>query len=698
MLSKICRYAICLLLPIPFLLFDSVISINFVRAGDNPFAYPANQGYTGIMEVPTARIMKESTYRFGAAQVDPYRYYYIALSPYERLEISGTITEVLGVRADNGNERFRGYGNTKDKSIGVKFRFLDESKWLPAMAVSIIDPHGTRLYGSQSIVASKQIYPLDFTVGIGNGRFGKSSIGSSGEGFRIEMLSDPKSWARDARVFWGIQCDLSDKYALMFEYNPIKYNRQTRDPAQSKYFDKSPPSPYNIGFRWKPLPWTEVDVSYQRGNRLGVNLSMLFDIGQPLIPIYDAPYEEKSSNKTKPAQERLSEALHNSGFSDIGIMDNGNDLLIQLQNEKYYYHTKAVAVVALLVREIISQDRNVRIVFTQDGVPLFQFSTTRYDITEWYAGRLSGSELFFLADVDTDIHDAPLTNLKHKSSFGYTIKPSIQTFLNDPSGFFKYRLGAEGLVRFRPLNGLSLIAGVEGYALNNISTVNEPLQDPIRTDLPLYKKRSVSLNRLMFNQIQKTGSNTYGQLSGGFLETQYAGFDAEVGRSFGDGRVMLSLSSSIVKKREPGTVFGLKDGLHGKTYHTWFLNTRLNIPELDTVLDLKTGRFLGGDKGARITVSKNFRGVVLYGWYSATDTSVFRDPLNRGYHDKGVGIQIPLRLFDGSDSRTVYNYTLSPWTRDVAQDIDHYSTIFDFIGRAAKIFLDKDKTLLYNQK
>ncbi|HEX2967235.1 MAG TPA: YjbH domain-containing protein, partial [Syntrophorhabdaceae bacterium] len=366
MLEKIRRHInVCFLLLPFFLLFNLITGIDFVSAGDSPFTYPGNQGYTGIMEVPTARIMREATYRFGAGQIDPYRYYYIALSPYERWEISGTVTEVLGVRASTADARFRGYGNTRDKSIGVKFRFLDESKWLPAMAVSIIDPHGTRLYGSQSIVASKQIYPFDFTLGIGNGRFGKAALQSSGEGFRVEMLSDPKQWARDAQVFWGVQCALSDKYALMFEYNPIRYSRQTSDPARSRYFSDSSTSPYNIGIRWKPLPWTEIDVSYQRGNQLGVNVSMLFDIGQPLIPIYDAPYEEKNKDRLKTPPERLSEALYNSGFSDIGILENGNDILIQLQNDKYYYYPKAIAVVARLVQQIMPQDRNVRIVFTQ---------------------------------------------------------------------------------------------------------------------------------------------------------------------------------------------------------------------------------------------------------------------------------------------------------------------------------------------
>ena len=61
----------------------------------------------------------------------------------------------------------------------------------------------------------------------------------------------------------------------------------------------------------------------------------------------------------------------------------------------------------------------------------------------------------------------------------------------------------------------------------------------------------------------------------------------------------------------------------------------------------------------------------------------------------GVMLTFPLRLFKGSDSKTTFGYAISPWTRDVAQDIDHHSALFDLFGRNLQIYLDKDKTILY---
>ena len=52
-------------------------------------------------------------------------------------------------------------------------------------------------------------------------------------------------------------------------------------------------------------------------------------------------------------------------------------------------------------------------------------------------------------------------------------------------------------------------------------------------------------------------------------------------------------------------------------------------------------------------------------------------------------------LFNERDSKTAYRSNLSPWTRDVAQDIDRYLPLFDRIGRNAGVLLDRDQASTY---
>lgn len=107
--------------------------------------------------------------------------------------------------------------------------------------------------------------------------------------------------------------------------------------------------------------------------------------------------------------------------------------------------------------------------------------------------------------------------------------------------------------------------------------------------------------------------------------------------------------------------------------------------------ELKTGRFLAGDLGAGIILSKFINGYTISAWYTATDTSDFTDSFNRNYHDKGVSITFPLRAFLGRDSRVVFPYRISAWTRDVGQDLDRRRNLFDFLGRNTPLLLDSDR-------
>ncbi len=678
----------CLLLTAYFLLFPSL-----AFADDEPFTYPSNWGGTGLMEIPTARVMKENSFRIGISQIKPYGYYYGTISPLKGLEIDGRITEIRGVP---GFQLGGPYGDYKDKAIDLKYQIFPEGKYMPAIALGIMDPHGTRIYSSQYIAASKQIYPFDFTLGFGNGRFGKKPLPSTGEGIKLEILSNLRGWISDSQLFWGIQFAPSQKYALMFEYSPIKYHGQTTDPAQSRYFSEPVPSNYNIGLRWRPLKWTEIDLSYQRGNQIGINLSMTFDIGKPIIPIYDMPYKEKPGDIVNPVSQRITTVLFNSGFSDIYVLIEENDLWIYAQNDRYYYNTKAIGVILKIIADTITENgQKVHITLTENGIPLIEFTTTRTDIIDLFSGRLNINEFFYLAKTIPSSSETVNIRGHHKKSLRYGIKPTIETFLNDPSGFFRYRFGITGWTSYSPWKGASFIAGIATYPINNISSTNEPLSIPARTDLVLYKKKKVSLDRLMFDQIQKLTPDTYLKFSAGLLEVQYAGIDAEAAKPFFNGRILLGLSGSAVKKRDVDNPFKLKDGDVKDIYTTGFINTRLNIPEKDIAIDVKAGRFLAGDNGVRFTISKFINGVTIRVWYTVTNTSVFKDNLNKGYHDKGIGISIPLRLFKGADSKTVYNYTLSPWTRDTGQDVEHFSALFDHIGRNTKIFLDKDKKMMY---
>jgi hypothetical protein len=661
------------------------------RAGDEPFTYPANSGLTGLLETPTARVMKENRFRLGFTQVKPYQFFYGTVGLFERIEVNGRVTQILDVPAFP-NIPGSAYGDVKDRAVDLKLQLVKEGKYFPAISLVINDPSGTSIYASQSIVASKQVYPFDFSLGMGNGRYGKVPLSDEG-GTQVEMFSDPSKWWKEARVFGGVQFAPADWLALMAEYSPIRYDLQTRDLAQPKYFPKPVPSKINAGLRLKPAHWAEIDVSWQRGEEIGVSASLSFDIGKPILPIHDPPYREPEPLRAQPFADRIAAALHATGFSDIGVEGDGFTLRIDAENDRYFFTPNAVEALIDAIAPIIPPGYDyLRILLKQNGIPQVAFITRVPALEAARDGQIAEGRFFDLSTFRTEGIGTPIPDTSHRRWFDYGIGPSLEMFLNDPSRYLSYRLGIAAFLNAFPWHGGMASLGVDVYPLNTVSTLNQPLSIPVRSDITQYKDESFSLSRLLFQQIVKADLPVYARAAAGLLEVEYAGLDGEVALPLLRGRLIADASGSLVRKRDPDNPFGF---VGDTLYKTAFLTARLNVPEADFWVDVKGGRFLAGDWGARFTLSKFIRGVTLSAWYTVTDTSVFSDPFNKGYNDKGISVSVPLRTFIGRDSQTTYQISLSAWTRDVGQDVDHYRNLLDFIGRNTDILLDKDVDTLY---
>ncbi len=678
-----------------FFILAVVFAACPVRAEDDPFIGPANFGQTGLVETPTARILREGSLRVGFATAKPYNYYYGVVSPIKGLEVSGRITEIMDL-PDLTPE----YGNYKDKSIAIKWQFLPEGKWWPALALGIMDPLGTRLYPSQYIVASKQFYPLDISVGFGNGRYGREPLPPAGESFKMEIFTDNSSWRRDGQFFGGIQYAVTDWLMIMAEYSPIQYEKQSGDPARNKYFTTAVPSNLNFGIRFKPWNWLEADLSWQRGDQIGLNISMDVNFSEPFVPIYDHPYREPKERSLRQLENRIANALHESGFSNIAVRKYNEELCIEATNNKYYYNMKAAGVALAAINQILIKNTAVdflilRLTLTENGIPVLAFVTNVANLRDFYDGEMKTNEFFYLSKIETSSLKTIDDQKQYQRYWDYAIKPDFKLFLNDPSGFLTFRLGLSGELLFTPWKGGTFAAGLLGYPINTVSSSNTPTSTPVRTDIVAYQQQKLEMGALLFNQIYKFNYDIFGRIAMGYLEEQYAGVDWDVAKPVMDGRFFIGLSGSVVKKREPNNLFGLKENDWKDQYLTGFFNLRLNIPEMEVIIDLKNGQFLAGDRGSVITISRNFNGIILSAWYSITDTSIFQDNVNIGYHDKGIALSIPLRAFLGKDSRTSYRTSISPWTRDVAQDIVHFSNLFDFIGRNVKVYTDKDKEIIH---
>ena len=120
------------------------------------------------------------------------------------------------------------------------------------MAVGFQDFHGTKLFRAQYLTISRQIYPLDFTLGFGRER--------------LKGPTELPFWD-EVGVFGGIEWAISDRLSAALEYSPVEYEK---DPLIVRTTNEGVASPWNIGLKYKVTSAFSLGLSYQRGNSLGL--------------------------------------------------------------------------------------------------------------------------------------------------------------------------------------------------------------------------------------------------------------------------------------------------------------------------------------------------------------------------------------------------------------------------------------------
>jgi hypothetical protein len=164
---------------IVFLLFlASAIDLN---ASSKDYLYKSfdpsfsNWGTTGLLNMPSARFQEPGTIALSFASHEPYSRLAGVAYPFQWMEAIYQYTDIRDrlyseVYAFSGNQTF------KDKGFDVKFKLLNESRFLPQIALGFKDLAGTSLFSSEYLVASKYYKNIDFSIGMGWGIMSNNRI------------------------------------------------------------------------------------------------------------------------------------------------------------------------------------------------------------------------------------------------------------------------------------------------------------------------------------------------------------------------------------------------------------------------------------------------------------------------------------------------------------------------------------------
>ena len=116
----------------------------------------------------------------------------------------------------------------------------------------------------------------------------------------------------------------------------------------------------------------------------------------------------------------------------------------------------------------------------------------------------------------------------------------------------------------------------------------------------------------------------------------------------------LGLDFAQVQKRGTDGTFELKN----ERYNTYLASIYFDLPN-NWVMKLDAGKYLAGDFGSTISMSRTFNNGWELGAY-ATLTDVPFSTYGEGSFEKGLTIKAPINWFTGKKSKSVVNAVIRP--------------------------------------
>ena len=252
----------------------------------------------------------------------------------------------------------------------------------------------------------------------------------------------------------------------------------------------------------------------------------------------------------------------------------------------------------------------------------------------------------------------------------FDVAPELRSQIGEYDGFFFGDLSLSLYSETKFLRNLSLTthASVGLYnGFGDLKLYSDSVLPHVRTDIVKYLKNSndYSIKRLQVDYFSQIGTNTYAKLTGGILESMFAGIGGEVLHRPFYKNYALGAELWQVKQREYNMMFRFLD-YENTTGH---VNFYYREPKSQILLIVRGGKFLAKDSGFNFDFSRRFFWVSIRSFFSLTDIS--EAEFGEGSFDRGFYFHIPIEIFSSSYREGYSSFGLRPLTRDGAQLVQH---------------------------
>jgi len=637
-------------------------------------------GVTGLIDIPTARMSADGTLTTTAAIQSRTKSYSITYQATPWFE---------------GTFRYTGWDRavySYDRNYEAKVRLWEEQEYLPQVAVGIRDLVGTGAWGTEYLVASKEVGDFDLTLGLGWGRlagtadfnnplihlsdFFSSRAKDGGPGGQLS--TDMFFSGKKVGFFGGLSYQPDAlPVSLMLEYNPDQYDFDVNRGGLR------PESPWTAAVKWQALPGVSLSLSRQHEEEWGIELSAALDT-KSLTPRRPAPAFTSSLDmapQNLPPQlnprdwyDTLLYDVERSGLLllEASIESSSHTAVLVMGNDQYPVWADAIAKMAVLADlHLPSSVNTFRIIAEEAGHRVQTIQMRRPSLAYGQNKQLVERHISVLPGRSLASPQRKTSFVQNKVFFDVGVGTRLQLFdPDDPARYQLYtKIGAS-----LALPKAWTLTGAYGVDITNnfdeSGRVNSGSVLPrVRSDVVKYLQQGdTGLDSLYFEKRGSAYKGLHYRVFGGVLEEMYSGVGGEVLYQPFQSRLAYGLSANWVRQRDYDKSFKHLDYQTA----TAFASVYWASPFYNFDVAVHAGKYLAKDVGATLEVRRTFNNGWMVGLW-ATMTDVSAEDFGEGSFDKGMFFKIPFDGLFGRNTRGAYAAAVRPIQRDGGQRLEDFS-------------------------
>ncbi|HTO40234.1 MAG TPA: YjbH domain-containing protein [Rhizomicrobium sp.] len=384
-------------------------------------------------------------------------------------------------------------------------------------------------------------------------------------------------------------------------------------------------------------------------------------------------------------ERNLTNAARAQGLIIDAVDTRRGEMWVYFTNHHYYLEAEAVGRLTRLAMAHASPEIEVfHLISVEHGVALRETKILRSSLERTLSASGNISEL----DTAVTILPAPMDNPaletlapRNYPRWTWAISPETRQnlFETDQPVQGQILIGLASSVDLFP--GITVAGKVDINIYNNFANSKPSTSElaPVRSDAQRYYKNGINgIANLTAAWRTRLGPDLFAKLEGGYLEDMFGGVGAQIVWRPENSRIILGADIYQVWQRNFDRMISFLP------YHvvTGHLSVYYESPWAGLNFNLHAGRYLAGDYGGTLEITRRFDSGVEIGAFATLTNTSFRKRGEGGF-DKGVIVRLPLEWGVPIHTQSAYTMTLRPLQRDGGQRLDDDDSLYNETRRTS---------------